>query len=492
MKPRVLLIGLPYVVKNVDVNRPKIRSFSAFPYGLLSMVTYNKAYADITVVDWEVYPDYETYEESLSYFSSFDVVGFSMLFDNSYKSLKAFLRTTKEKLPNTIIILGGAAASYSCREILNDCPELDAICYSEGEIAFKNLLLNLHQAKIFLDTSPNWATHASKDKELQVAYVSNLDEVIDLDYSLVDIEAYDMQQAFSPYVDYSKSHKQFFLVTSRGCPYSCAFCSNSTIHGKSVRLTSVDKTIEHVKHLVDDLRMDVLTIYDDQLLLYADRAKELFRRLIPFNLRIEMPNGVSVRFMDKEMAYLMRIAGVDTVYLAIESGSKYVLKELINKPLKLEEVAPAVQACREAGIFTHGFFVLGMPGETREHREETRKFIKEVGLDWAGINLATPVRGSRLYEDCIKNGWIKKQKIEDIVDKKYIIEYPGVDPKEVEEHAYEINLDVNFHSNRDMLIGNYERAASCFKEVLKRYSEHKWAKHYLSICEKKLEGKNNG
>lgn len=490
MKPKVLLINLPYVVKNIDVNRPKIRSFVAFPYGLLSMASYNKKYAEIHMVDWEIDPDFNL-ENALDTYQ-YDIIGLSMLFDNSYPQLKSFLSTIREFLPEAIIVLGGAAASYSYKEILEDCSELDAICYSEGEIAFKNLLLNIDQAKLFLDTSPNWATHTSKDKKLQVAYVSNLDEVIDLDYSLVNIEAYDMQQAFSPCVDYSKSHKQFFLVTSRGCPYFCAFCSNSTIHGKKVRLASVDKIIEHVKHLVDDLGMDVLTLYDDQLLLYADRAKELFRRLIPFNLRIEMPNGVSVRFMDKEMAYLMRVAGVDTVYLAIESGSEYVLKELINKPLKLAEVAPAVQACRAAGIFTHAFVVLGMPGETDEHRKETEQFLIEVGIDWAGINLATPVRGSKLYEDCIKNKWIKKQKIEDIVDKKYIIEYPGVDPVYIEEQAYEMNLRLNFHGNRRMKIGDYKTAANCFKEVLRRYGEHPWAKYYLSICEKKLEGKNNG
>lgn len=492
MSPKVLLINLPYVVKNIDAHRPKIRSFAAPPYGLLSMATYNKDLADIHVFDCAIAPNYSIpLEYELREFVP-DIVGFSMLFDTSYRELPTLIRLVSRITPFATILLGGAAASYSYSEILNDCPELDAICYSEGEIALKNLLLNLHPAKLFLDTSPNWATHASKDKKLQVAYVSNLDEVIAIDYSFVDIEAYDMQQAFSPYVDYSKSHKQFFLVTSRGCPFSCSFCSNPSIHGKKVRLASVDKIIEHVKHLVDDLGMDVLTLYDDQLLLYADRAKELFRRLIPFNLRIEMPNGVSVRFMDKEMAYLMRVAGVDTVYLAIESGSEYVLKELINKPLKLAEVAPAVQACRAAGIFTHAFIVLGLPGETDEHRKETEQFLIEVGIDWAGINLATPVRGSKLYEDCIKNKWVKKQKIEDIVDKKYIIEYPGVDPVYIEEQAYEMNLRLNFHGNRRMKIGDYKTAANCFKEVLRRYGEHPWAKYYLSICEKKLEGKNNG
>jgi radical SAM superfamily enzyme YgiQ (UPF0313 family) len=184
----------------------------------------------------------------------------------------------------------------------------------------------------------------------------------------------------------------------------------------------------------------------------------------------------------------MRRAGMDTAYLAIESGSEYVLRELINKPLKLEQVKPAVQALRENDFFIHGFMVFGMPGETDEHRLETKRFVEDVDLDWIGCNMATPVRGSRLYDDCIKNGWIEKQRIEDIVDKKYIIHVPGTDPEKIEADVYQMNLDINFHGNRRMRISDYAVAKRCFEEVLARYGDHKWAKHYLKICEEKLNG----
>jgi len=199
-----------------------------------------------------------------------------------------------------------------------------------------------------------------------------------------------------------------------------------------------------------------------------------------------MPNGVSVAFIDEELSALMRRAGVDTLYLAIESGSPYVLKELIRKPLKLDMVKPAVEVLRKHDIYLHGFFVMGYPGETDEHRRETMLFCRDIDLDWYGFNMVTPVRGSELYDDCIKNDWIPKQRIIDIIDKKYIIHVPGTDPKQIEKDVYQMNLDLNFHSNRRMRIGDYKVAAACFEEVLRRYSGHEWAKHYLDICKERM------
>ena len=489
MKPKVLLINLPYVVRDIDVNRSKIRSFLAVPYGLLSIATYNKEYAHTIVIDCDAEENYRDKIIDLLWNWGPDIVGFSMMFDNSYKYLAGLIELVRSIDENTLFILGGAAASYSYEEIFRDQPHLDAICYSEGEIPFRDLLVS-HTL-----CNSAWITRLTLgDKVIpKISFVENLNDTVDIDYSYIEYEAYDMRQAFSPFIDYSKPHNQFFLVTSRGCPFKCSFCSNASIHGKKMRFIDVDSIIKHVKHLVNSYGMDVLTIYDDQLLIDMPRAKELFKRLTPFNLRIECPNGLSVRYIDQEMADVMRGAGLDTAYLAIESGSSYVLKELINKPLKLEQVEPAVKALRSADFFIHGFFVMGMPGETDEHRRITRDFIQDIDIDWCGFNMATPVRGSKLYADCIKNGWIKPQKLQDIVDKKYIIHVPGTNPIEIERCVYEMNIDVNFTHNRRMRIGGYKTAAACFKEVLRRYPGHKVAQTYLKQCEAKIKGgKLNG
>ena len=254
-----------------------------------------------------------------------------------------------------------------------------------------------------------------------------------------------------------------------------------------MRYASVDAVINHVRYLVEHYNMTTLTFYDDQLLFNKKRAKELFSRLAEFNLRIECPNGLSPAFIDDELACLMRTAGMDTINLAIESGSTHVLNDLINKPLHIEQVKPVVDILRKYGFWIQGYFVFGMPGETHEDRMETLKMIKYWGLDWICVSNATPTRGSILYKECIKNGYIPCDlKIDDLNVNSYIIDVHGQDGKELVKESYLINLGVNFVNNYRMKHGDYTVAMRAFMDVIKRYPNHALAYKCLSECADKI------
>lgn len=509
----ILFIVLPHIVRTRDAKNPKTRSYKAFPYGVLSIASYLKNHTNkevgIKIIDCNLYEyitSMETIKNNLSHFKP-NIVALSMNYDNAYKHLEDISRTIKEYDKNTIVILGGSAASFSYEEILNEQRYIDGICYTEGEIpvtmlvnSFKDNNNNKNMLQ-FLESNESWITKKSlKNKTIpQKTFVTNLDEVIDLDYSLInDMNMYEMMEAFSPFIIDNKNNninkrsnnkKQFFLVTSRGCPYKCIFCATSTtLYNNKIRYANVDKVIEHVRHLVSKYGMNILTIYDDQLLLNTKRAKELFKRLAEFNLRIECPNGLSVKFIDDELAQLMRNAGMDTIILAIESGSKYMLEHIIHKPLKLELVKPTIKILRKYNFFIEGFFVIGIPGEKEEHRKETINFIREIELDWAGFNLATPMRGSELYNICIKNGYIDKNlKINEIEDKKYIINAPPhLIPEDISKKTYLMNLEINFVNNYRMKMGDYEIAAKCFQDVINRTTNHAFAYYYLAKAQSHL------
>lgn len=491
MKTKVLLINLPYTIKHIDITRPKVRSFYAFPLGLLSVATYCRDLADIKLLDLGNHaPDaaIQVVKTYLDEEGSPDIVGFSMGYDNSYGCLEDLAGIVKDFDPNILVVLGGSAASYNYAEILEEQEDIDAICFGEGEIPFRELLITFLARDYFLfHANSAWATRYNLDRHgaPNTQFIQNLDEVIDIDYSFVNPADYSMQEAFSPYA--RPNRKCFFLMSSRGCPYDCQFCSNSAIHGKKIRYASVGRIVDHVKYLIDTYGLETLVVYDDQILSNMNRAKDLFNRLIPLNIRVELPNGVSIAFIDEEMAGLMKAAGVDTVYLALESGSEYVLEKLIKKPLKLKQVKPAVDALRKFDLYIHGFLVMGMPGEGIKHRNETIDFLREIDLDWYGFNYATPVKGSKLYEDCVKQGWIKKKGIQETVDKDYIIDIPGVDRTTIIEQVEWMNRDFNFYHNRRMRIGDYETAAKAFQQVIDRYEGHELAKHYLGICEKRIK-----
>jgi radical SAM superfamily enzyme YgiQ (UPF0313 family) len=320
--------------------------------------------------------------------------------------------------------------------------------------------------------------------------MENLNDVIAIDYSLIDTGEYGMIEAFSPFRKAKEQEvKQFFIVTSRGCPFKCVFCAEPTLHGGSMRYASLEVIEEHVKYLVDSYGMNVLTIYDDQLLLNHKRAKEFFRILAKYNLRVETPNGLTAAYIDDEMAALMKAAGMDTVQLAIESGTEHMLRNVIKKPLRLSKVAPVIESLHKNGLFVQGFFVMGIPGEREQDRIETAQFIKDVGLDWGSFSLASPIRGSELYDICVKNKYIPDHmKIGEYEIGTYIIRAPGLDPESLPQISYRMNLDVNFVNNRRMRIGDYQVAARCFEDVIERYREHAFAHYYLAKAYEKIGG----
>ena len=192
----------------------------------------------------------------------------------------------------------------------------------------------------------------------------------------------------------------------------------------------------------------------------------------------------------RRLAGLMKKAGVDTIFLAIEHGSKRVLKDIIRKPIAFKQIRPTIQLLQNAGIFTCAFFVIGLPGETRDERQETRDAIFDWGLDWSFFNYATPLRGSDLFRMCKENKWIEEKylPIGAIDMTEYVIRAPGIDPAEIESFVFNVDLDVNFVHNRNMRIGNFEVARRTFKELVERHPGQAFAHYFLARCDDLLTG----
>jgi len=487
----VLLVVLPYRLGDAttDTSKKAIRSFLAFPYGVLTLASYVRRYADklahVEVLDLNLASD-ESPEARLNRALAHtrpDIVGLSMSYDVSYPWLKSLAETVKTHDQGIAVVAGGPAITTAFSEILGDCPHLDAACYSEGEVGLKNLI-DADDLGAALTCDP-WVTKAKLDSKVVTSPVyDDLDNIVGVDYALVDVNAYSMKEAFSPFTRFTETSRQFFIVTSRGCPFKCVFCAEPSFHGANMRYASVDRVVEHVAELKDKYGLSVLTVYDDQILMNRARAKELFTKLAPLDIRVEMPNGVTLSYIDEELAYLMKQGGVDTIFLAIEHGSKRVLKDIIRKPIAFDRIKPTVQLLQRAGIFTCAFFVIGLPGEMAAERRETRDAIYDWELDWAFFNYATPLRGSELFRICKQNGWIEEKylPIGAIDMTEYVITAPGMDRDEIKQTVFDMNLDLNFVNNRNLRRGNFDLASQSFREVIDRHPGQPFAQYFLGQC----------
>ena len=502
----VLLVVLPHMphklgtVQSTESTRKIIKSFLAFPYGVLTLATYIKKHAaslrtteilDLNLPDvTDPVGDLKAKLDELKP----EIVGFSMSYDVSYPWLKDLLAVTKEYDSKIYTVAGGPAVTTAYKEILEECANLDACCYSEGEVALKSLL-EAEDISVALQQDP-WVTREKlAAKKIIKPVYDDLDKIVDVDYDLVDVNAYSMREAFSPFTKFTKDSKQFFIVTSRGCPFKCVFCAEPSFHGANMRYVTVDTAIDHLKKVQEKYGLTTLTIYDDQILMKKDRAKEFFSKLIPLKIRVEMPNGVTLSYIDEEMAEVMKAAGVDTIFLAIEHGSKRVLKDIIRKPISFTRIGPTVALLQKAGIYCQGFFVIGLPGETRAEREETREIILDWGLDWASFGMATPLRGSELYRMCREKGWLDPKDIPlgAINMQHYCIRAPGMDKDEIENFVFDANLYCNFVNNRNMKVGNYKVGEWVFREVVDRFPTQAFAHYYLAQALEKLgeDGEDN-
>jgi radical SAM superfamily enzyme YgiQ (UPF0313 family) len=224
-----------------------------------------------------------------------------------------------------------------------------------------------------------------------------LDDVPYPAYGLFNIERYTNLQPLTDGLD--RHARAFTIVTSRGCPYKCTYCSKP-ITGNTWRARSVANVLAEWRMLVKEYHATEIGITDDIWNLDLPRAKALCRGLIEEGLN-SVPwitvHGMKVNHTDAELFQLMKAAGCRRVGFGVESGDEKILRNSVRKGQTLEQVRSAFCNAKAAGIQTMGFFIYGMPGESEETMEKTTQLALELDPDLANFMIATPYPGTELW-----------------------------------------------------------------------------------------------
>jgi radical SAM superfamily enzyme YgiQ (UPF0313 family) len=484
-KNKILFIIPPYLP--FDEYRPKRAGLKlptlTPPYGVLSIISYinvekqhdikifdiNDLLINTQGIDSQI-GIIDTLKKILNDFQP-NCIGISALFNTCFPHLKYLAHFCKRIIPHCLLIVGGGLATNLYQDLFDEVPEIDLVCYGEGEIPFKKLLetnsIN-SRAWITRDTIKNGILP-------QYDFIENLDEIPIVDFNYIDLKRYNGRS----YIDKDLSNKiEVSIHTSRGCPYSCVYCSNGTVHGKQIRKMSAQRVIETVKHYIDEYKLDILLIEDDHFLANKDRALYLLSEFKNLDINIEFPNGIAVFQIDEEIAFALSQCKIRVLPLAIESGSDRVLKEIINKPLCREQIFSAVKILKKYNIRLHAFIIIGFPFETDEDRKQSLNLLIETGIDWAHIFIVVPIAGSRLYRQCKESGYLLSHDYNDYTTSKCNIQAPGVNPKEIEEYAYYMNIKVNYLENYNFKNKKYDICLPYFQNVVNHYPENAIA-HYM-------------
>ncbi|MFH1455568.1 MAG: radical SAM protein [archaeon] len=203
------------------------------------------------------------------------------------------------------------------------------------------------------------------------------------------------------------------VLTSRGCPYQCSYCSSNNVWGVTFRTRSAKNIVDEIEFLVKTYGVKEIQFIDDNMTMIRERAVQICNEILKRKLKIHWscPNGVRIDSLDEELVKKMKLSGCYSLCLGIESGSQEILNS-IHKRLNLKIIPGKIKLLKKYGIKTAGFFILGFPNETKETIQKTIDFALSLPLDRAGFFVFTEMPGSQIFKENVKNGVIDLDNID--------------------------------------------------------------------------------
>ncbi len=310
-------------------------------------------------------------------------------------------RVSKDVNESIITVIGGPHVTFVPRYTLKKCPYLDIVVRGEGEITFKEILNSLKKSgeNVDLLNSILGLTYRRKDEKIVQnpprPLIPNIDDLLIPSFDLINWDEY----------KYGKL-RYGVIMTSRGCPFNCVFCSSSLQFGKKWRGHSVERVIKEIKILHDDFNISEIEFLDDTFTLNRKRAQQISDEMVKEGIDVSWSASSRVNTIDRKTAEKMKKAGAHTIYFGIESGTQRILN-FIGKGITLEQAIKAVKTVVKVGLNSLGSFIIGFPIEKKDDIYRTVKFAKKLNVSYAQFTIATPYPGTRLWYYALKNKLLK-------------------------------------------------------------------------------------
>ncbi len=284
------------------------------------------------------------------------------------------------------VVMGGPHVTFTPELTLMESKDVDFVISGEGETIFSNLLYYLKGKMDIREVNGI----AYRNEGVRI----NKPEMLIKDVDTIPLPAIDLL----PMDKYNADGKKFgTIMTSRGCPYNCIFCSSSLQFGKIWRGHSTERVMRELNRLVSEYNIHEIEFLDDTFTLNMKRAIEISKEIKKEGLDIKWSASARVNLFNDEIAQNMKAAGAHTIYFGIESGNQETLN-FIGKGIKLDQAISSVKKGNEAGLNTLGSFIIGFPDDTVQEVKNTINFAKKVGVKLAQFTIATPYPGTRLWD----------------------------------------------------------------------------------------------
>jgi radical SAM superfamily enzyme YgiQ (UPF0313 family) len=421
---KVCLISPPY-----NSAAESVVGITSPPLGLAYIASMLRQNHEVKIID-SIILNYtlRDIEKELQTFNP-DVVGIASVTPSIYEAYKV-AKIAKKVREDCIVVLGGPHATFMSRQTLEECKYIDIIVKGEGEETTKELIESIEKGAPL--NKVRGITFREKNEIIDSEprpFIKNIDDIPFPSRDLLPMHLYKFNGV-----------KYTTMLTSRGCPFKCSFCSSSRLFGGYWRGRSPENVLEEMKIIYEEYNIKNIEFIDDTFTLDQERAEKICDGIIKQGWDISWGASSRVDTLSKKLVEKMKKAGCWILFLGIESGSQKIL-DAIGKRITIEQAKEAVKIIKDAGIQVLGSFIIGFIQDTKETIKETIKFAKSLNLDYAEFSILTPYPGTPIYEYVEKNSLLLTKDWSKYTATEPIIKIDNIPEKQLKRFFKEAYID---------------------------------------------------
>jgi len=304
-------------------------------------------------------------------------------------------QVVRKAVPDAVIVVGGPHLTLYAKESLT-WPCFDIAVVGDGEEPFLEICQKVEAGVDHTDVQGTVVRH--KDGSIVENAPRPLEKSIDKypmpAWDLVNMTDYHCLTLLKPFAS---------MVTTRGCPWHCGYCSQ--VYSEKLRFRKVELVVDEMEWLVKNQGVKEIVFFDETFTIGKRRMRKFSEEVQRRNLKVKFNIRARVDTVDREVLIWLKAAGLRSIHMGVEAGTDRVLK-IMNKQITRDQTYKAFQTAREVGIETRGYFMIGYYDASPQDVEETINFAADLGLDWASFSVATALPGTDLYRVAKERGYV--------------------------------------------------------------------------------------
>jgi radical SAM superfamily enzyme YgiQ (UPF0313 family) len=304
---------------------------------------------------------------------------------------------------NAKIIMFGPHVSIFPMQTIQQ-PFIDAIVLGEPEMAFLSIV-----ELGFKDSKGVW--YKEGDNIIQNNASSPIDDLNELPFPAWDMISYKsfngggLMRNLKPFVT---------ALTSRGCPHGCTYCPYPVIQGRKLRVRSPENVVDELHWLVNSMGVKAVLFRDPEFALQRDRVMGICEAILKRDIRLAWRCETRMEDLDEKLVSIMAKAGCIGINTGVESADPHVLRNLKRKLVPFDQAKKVVKACNKNGVDSFCFFIIGLPGDTRQSVLKTIDYAVKLKPTFVQFTVATPYPGTELRNWAWEKGFIENETLSGI------------------------------------------------------------------------------